>query len=62
MLYHTDMTSYYEDNFALMHYHKWSLFEIENLMPWEKETYIKYLENYLEKKKLEAAQAANAIS
>jgi hypothetical protein len=56
------MTSYFEDNFALMHYHKWSLFEIENLMPWEKEIYIKYLENYLEKKKLEAAQAANAIS
>jgi hypothetical protein len=62
MLYHTDMTSYYEDNFALMQHHKWSLSELDDLMPWEKETYIKYLENYLEKKKLEAAQAANAIS
>lgn len=62
MLYHTDMTSYYEINFSLMHYHKWSLSEIENLIPWERETYITYLENYLEKKKLEAAQAANAIS
>jgi hypothetical protein len=62
MLYHTDMTSYYEDNFALMQHHKWSLSELDDLMPWEKETYIKYLENYLEKRKLEAAQAANAIS
>lgn len=60
MLYHTDMTSYYEDNFALMQHHKWSLSELDDLMPWEKETYIKYLENYLEKRKLEAAQAANA--
>lgn len=62
MLYHTDMTSYYEDNFALMQHHKWSLSELDDLIPWEKETYIKYLENYLEKRKLEAAQAANAIS
>lgn len=60
MLYHTDMTSYYEINFSLMHHHKWSLSELENLIPWERETYVQYLENYLEKKKLEAAQAANA--
>jgi len=62
MLYYTDMASYYENNFALMHHHKWSLSDIENLIPWERETYITYLENYLEKKKLEAAQATNAIS
>jgi hypothetical protein len=54
------MTSYYEINFSLMHHHKWSLSELENLIPWERETYVQYLENYLEKKKLEAAQAANA--
>jgi len=35
MLYHTDMTSYYEDNFALMQHHKWSLSELDDLMPWE---------------------------
>jgi hypothetical protein len=60
MLYHTDMTSYYEDNFALIHYHKWSLSDLENLIPWEREIYVTHLENYLEKKKLEAAQSANA--
>jgi hypothetical protein len=54
------MTSYYEDNFALIHYHKWSLSDLENLIPWEREIYVTHLENYLEKKKLEAAQAANA--
>jgi hypothetical protein len=52
--------SHYEINFSLMNYHKWSLSEIENMMPWEKEVYIKLLENYLESEKLKAAQAANA--
>ena len=62
MLYHNDVTSYYETNFALMQHHSWSISEIEDMIPWEREIYIKYLQNYLEKKKLEAAQAANAIS
>lgn len=60
MLYHTDITSFFETNFALLHYHKWSLSEVENMIPWERETYVKYLENYLEKRKLETAQTANA--
>lgn len=62
MLYHNDVNSYYETNFALMQYHSWSISEIEDMIPWEREVYIKLLQNYLEKKKLEAAQAANAIS
>ena len=34
--------------------------DIESLYPWEKDVYIKYLTNYLEKQRLEAAQDANA--
>jgi len=60
MLCHTTLMSHYEINFSLMNYHKWSLSEIENMIPWEKEVYIKLLENYLESEKLKAAQAANA--
>ena len=30
-------------NFALMHHHKYSLTEIENMMPWERDTYIALL-------------------
>jgi hypothetical protein len=60
MLYHTSLNSYYEDNFSLMQHHQWSITEMENMIPWEREIYLTYLQNYLEKKKLEAQQAANA--
>jgi len=51
---HNTLKNYYETNFALMQYHKYSLAEIENLMPWEREIYVNMLLNYLEKKKEEA--------
>jgi len=34
-------------NFALMHHHKYSLTEIENMLPWERETYIALLLQYI---------------
>jgi|TARA_B100000035_G_scaffold312172_1_gene323090 hypothetical protein len=60
MLYHNSLDEYFETNFALLQYHNWSLTEIENLMPWERQIYINYLMNYLEKQRLEVAQAQNA--
>jgi len=30
-------------NFALMHYHKWSLTEAEMMVPWEREIYVALL-------------------
>ena len=64
MMYHVTIDSMMETNFSLMQYHKWSLSDIENLIPWEKEIYVNYLVKYLEKQKLEAqqAEAANANS
>ena len=46
-------------NFALMQYHKYSLSEIENMLPWEKEVYTTFLVQYLEelKQNQEAAKA-----
>jgi hypothetical protein len=38
-------------NFALMQYHKYSLAEVENLIPFEKEIYVSMLVNYLEEEK-----------
>lgn len=38
-------------NFALMQYHKYSLTEIENLMPFEKEIYVSMLIQHLEDEK-----------
>tara|TARA_B100000508_G_scaffold117650_1_gene97407 strand:+ start:400 stop:588 length:189 start_codon:yes stop_codon:yes gene_type:complete len=60
MMYHVSVESMMETNFSLMQFHKWSLSDIENLIPWEREVYVKYLVNYLEKQRLEAQQAQNA--
>jgi len=36
-------------NFTLMHVHRWSLEDIENMLPWEREIYITLLNQYIEK-------------
>jgi hypothetical protein len=53
---HMDAESYYELNFSLMQYHKYSLTEIENMMPFERDIYVALLKNYLESEKLKAQQ------
>jgi hypothetical protein len=58
MLSHEDLESYYRINFALMQYHKYSLTEIENMMPWEREIYLALLENHIREEE-EKAQKAN---
>ena len=44
--------SYYQLTFSLMQYHKYSLTEIEDMMPWEREIYVNLLKNYLEAEKM----------
>tara|TARA_Y100001963_G_C6772525_1_gene445671 strand:+ start:2105 stop:2302 length:198 start_codon:yes stop_codon:yes gene_type:complete len=60
MLYHTSIDVMLETNFALLQHHKWSLSDVENMIPWEKDVYVNYLVKFLEKEKLEAQQAQNA--
>lgn len=38
----------YQLNFALMQHHKYSLTELENLIPFERDIYVNLLKNYLE--------------
>ena len=52
-----DLENYYKLNFALMQYHKYSLTEIENLIPWERDIYIGLLQQHLEDEKLKQQQA-----
>ena len=48
-------------NFALMQYHKYSLSEIENMMPWEREIYVSLLQQYVEEENLKAQQQQNSL-
>jgi len=53
---HTDLASYYKINFALMQHHKYSLTELENMIPWEREVYLTLLQQYIEEENLKQKQ------
>ena len=56
---HIDLESFYKLNFSLMQHHKYSLTEIENMIPWEREIYLALLNQYIEEENLKAQQANN---
>jgi hypothetical protein len=51
-----DLENYFNLNFSLMQYHKYSLTEIENMMPWERDIYVSLLKNHLEEEELKQKQ------
>lgn len=48
---HETLANYYKMNFALMQYHKYSLTELEEMIPFEREVYVYMLIEYLEEEK-----------
>jgi hypothetical protein len=62
MMTHIDLENYYRLNFALIQYHKWSLTEIESMMPWERDVYVELLKQHLEEEKMkQQAQSGNSF-
>ena len=47
ILSHNSLEYYFRTNFAMMQHHKYSLSEIENLMPWEREIYLSLLQQFI---------------
>lgn len=48
---HDSLGNYFQTNFAMMQHHKYSLTELDNMIPWEKQIYIDMLVLYLEEEK-----------
>tara|TARA_B100000927_G_scaffold135542_1_gene109348 strand:- start:908 stop:1081 length:174 start_codon:yes stop_codon:yes gene_type:complete len=48
----------FETNFALMQHHKYSLTELENMMPWERDVYVNLLIRYLREEEARQRQQA----
>jgi hypothetical protein len=44
-----DIVNFYKTNFALVQHHKYSLAELENMIPWEKYVYLDLLSEFLKK-------------
>jgi|TARA_B100000073_G_scaffold67581_1_gene50002 hypothetical protein len=53
---HINLESYFKINFALIQHHKYSLTEIENMIPWEKDIYLTLLQQHIEEENLKAQQ------
>ena len=48
---HENLYNYYKTNFGMMQHHNYSLTELENMMPWEREIYIGLLVEYIKEEK-----------
>jgi hypothetical protein len=64
MLGYDNLMNHYKTNFALMQHHKYSLGDLEGMIPWERYIYINLLKQYLEEqeKKMKDAEAAAKAS
>jgi hypothetical protein len=51
MLCHTTLQNYYQTIFALAQHHKYSISDIENLIPYERDLYFQMLINFIEQQK-----------
>ena len=48
---HETLSNLYQLNFALLQYHKYSIEDIENMIPFEREIYVHMLVSHLEEEK-----------
>jgi hypothetical protein len=55
-----NLKNYFSCNFSLIQHHKWSLSDIENMIPWERQSYVTMLLNWLkeEKERIQQQQLA----
>ena len=58
------LENYYKTNFALMQHHKYSLTELENMIPWERDVYVNLLIAHIqeEERRQKADEQAGRVS
>ena len=47
ILSHDSLENYYKTNFAMMQHHKYSLTELDNMIPFEREIYVNLLMQWI---------------
>jgi|TARA_B100000287_G_scaffold165178_1_gene155822 hypothetical protein len=53
---HDSLENHYKTNFALMQHHKYSLTELDNMMPWERDVYVNLLIAHLQEEERRRAK------
>jgi|TARA_B100001029_G_C14754949_1_gene282799 hypothetical protein len=59
---HDSLENYYKTNFALMQHHKYSLTELENMMPWERDVYVNLLLAFIQEEERRQKAENNRMS
>ena len=61
MFSYDNLMNHYKTNFALMQHHKYSLTELEGMIPWERFIYVDLLKEFLkeQEQKMKDQMAAN---
>lgn len=50
---HTSLTNYYTISFALAFHHKYSMTDIDNMIPFERDLYVDMIADFIEKQQEE---------
>jgi hypothetical protein len=61
MLGHDNLMNYYKTNFALIQFHKYSLTELESMIPWERFIYIDLLKTHLKEQEQQVRDQASTF-
>jgi len=54
------LVNHYQTNFALMQHHKYSLTELDRMIPWEREIYISLLVEHIKEENERAKRRAKS--
>jgi hypothetical protein len=60
MLGHDKLMNYFQTNFNMMQHHKYSLSDLENMIPWERQVYIDLLRGFIKDEEQRARDQALA--
>lgn len=58
MLSHSNLENYYQTQFSLVQHHKYSLTELDNMIPYELDIYVKLLTEHIKSLENERERAA----
>ncbi len=56
---HDSLATHYQMNFAMIQHHKWSLTELDNMIPFERQIYIDLLMTHIEEENERMEQQNN---
>ncbi|MBM31236.1 MAG: hypothetical protein CL764_00085 [Chloroflexi bacterium] len=56
---HDSLANHFQTNFAMIQHHQWSLTELENMIPFERQIYVLLLQNWIKEENQRVA-AENA--